>query len=136
MKTMVMGWFSYESHGATAGDLMACGVACEWLREAGHTVDVAFALPFIGGVNWRKVAPQDYSHLVFVCGPFGKNVVTRELLTRFAHCHKTGLNLSMLAPLGEWNPFDLLVDRDSNSGANPDITLLSEQKKVPVAGLL
>jgi hypothetical protein len=136
MKTLVMGWFSYELYGATAGDLLACDLACEWLREAGHTVDVAFAPPFTRGVDWRAVEPREYSHLVFVCGPFGDNDVTRELLTRFAHCHKIGLNLSMLAPLEEWNPFDFLIERDSDIAVNPDITLLSERRKVPVVGLL
>jgi len=45
MKTLVMGWFSYELYGATAGDLMACDVACEWLREAGHAVDALRQIP-------------------------------------------------------------------------------------------
>src|SRR6185312_6763782 len=94
------------------------------------------APPFTGGVDWRTVDPRDYSHLIFVCGPFGDNDVIRELLARFAHCHKTGLNLSMLAPLKEWNPFDFLIERDSDTAANPDVTFLSEEHKVPVVGLL
>jgi len=136
MKTLVAGWFSYELYGATAGDLMACDLACDWLREAGHTVDVALAPPFKGGVDWRTVSPGDYSHMVFVCGPFRDSEVSRELLGRFAHCHKTGLNLSMLDPVETWNPFDLLIERDSNAAVNPDVTMLSHQPKVPVVGLM
>jgi len=136
MKTLVAGWFSYELYGATAGDLMACDLACEWLRKAGHTVDVALAPPFQGGVDWRAVDAQEYSHLVFVCGPLKDSEVARELLGKFAHCHKTGLNLSMLDPLEQWNPFDLLIERDSNQAVNPDVTMLSRAPKVPVVGLM
>ncbi len=136
MKTLVAGWFSYELYGATAGDIMACDLVCQWLRQAGHTVDVALAPPFQGGVDWRRVDPGDYSHLVFVCGPFRDSEVARELLGRFGHCHKTGLNLSMLEPLAAWNPFDLLLERDSDEAVNPDITLLAQQPKVPVVGLM
>jgi len=136
MKTLVTGWFSYELYGATAGDIMACNLVCEWLRAAGHTVDVALAPPFKDGVDWRAVNPRDYSHLVFVCGPFRDSEVARELLGRFAHCPKSGVNLSMLDPLEKWNPFDLLLERDSNGAVNPDITMLSQAPKVPVVGLM
>lgn len=136
MKTLVMGWFSFELYGATAGDLMARDVVCDWLRDAGHTFDVALAAPFDGGVDWQAVDPSAYTHLLFVCGPFGDNAVTREFLARFGHCRKIGVNLSMLACLDQWNPFDLLLDRDSSKGGNPDISLLCDQPKVPIAGLL
>lgn len=33
------GWFSSEQMGASAGDLLARDVACEWLREAGRGPD-------------------------------------------------------------------------------------------------
>ncbi len=135
-KTLVMGWFSFELYGATAGDLMAKDVVCEWLGAAGHHHDVAFAPPFEGGVDWRAVDPSAYTHLLFVCGPFGENEVSREFLDRFAHCHKIGVNLSMLQSLEEWNPFDLLLARDSSAGAHPDISLLCDQPQVPVVGLL
>jgi hypothetical protein len=135
MKTLVMGWFSFELYGATAGDLMAKDVVCEWLSEAGHAFDVALAHPFSGGVDWRTVEPNQYSHLLFVCGPFGESPDTVEFLQRFAHCRKVGINLSMLQNLNEWNPFDLLIERDSSVATNPDISLLCRQEKVPVVGL-
>jgi hypothetical protein len=53
MKTLVAGWFSFEQMGATAGDLMARDLACDWLERAGHSYDVALAPPFSGGVDWR-----------------------------------------------------------------------------------
>ena len=71
-KTLVAGWFSYEWGHATAGDLLAGDLACEWLERAGCSYDVALAPPFRGGVDWRSVDPQSYSNAVFVCGPFEK----------------------------------------------------------------
>ena len=136
MRTLVTGWFSFEMYGATAGDLMARDVACDWLRAAGHDYDIALAPPFTGGVDWRTVDPSRYTHLMFVCGPFGESWDTQQLLGRFAHCRKLGLNLSMLQALDEWNPFDFLIDRDSSRGENPDMSLLCDQPKPPVAGLL
>ena len=57
MRALVAGWFSWEKYTATAGDLMACDVACDWLRQAGLPFDVALAPPFTGGVDWRTVDP-------------------------------------------------------------------------------
>jgi hypothetical protein len=135
-RTLVTGWFSFEMYGATAGDLMVRDVVCDWLREAGHEYDVALAPPFTGGVDWRAVDSSRYTHLLFVCGPFGDSWDTQQLLGRFAHCRKLGVNLSMLQALDEWNPFDFLIDRDSSRTENPDVALLCEQPKPPVVGLL
>ena len=32
MKTLVAGWFSFEQMGASAGDLLARDLVCEWLE--------------------------------------------------------------------------------------------------------
>src|SRR5215218_3850756 len=124
MRTMVAGWFSFEKKGATAGDLISLDLACEWLRRAGHTYDVALAPPFAGGVDWRTVDPETYSHLVFVCGPFPNRTSGRQILRRFTHCRLVGLNLSMIEPLDAWNPFDIIIERDSSYFSRPDITFL------------
>ena len=136
MKTLVAGRFSFEQMGATAGDLMARDVACEWLTQAGRTWDVAVAAPFTGGVDWRTVDPADYDEVVFVCGPFGNGWPITEFLPRFAHCRLLGLDLSMLQPLEEWNPFELLIERDSSRRAHPDLALVARQATVPVVGLI
>jgi hypothetical protein len=135
-RALVAGWFSWEHFNATAGDLMAAEVACDWLREAGLPQDVALASTFPGGVDWRTVPPDRYSHLVFVCGPF-RNIgpALSDFLARFAHCFRVGLDLSMLEPVGQWNPFDVLLERDSDRAARPDISFLCRQGKVPLVGL-
>lgn len=136
MKTLVAGWFSFELMGATAGDLLARDLACEWLDRAGCAYDVAHAAPFQSGVDWRRVDPGDYTHVLFVCGPFGNGAPIVELLERFAGRRLIGLNLSLLEPLEAWNPFDRLWERDSSDRARPDITFLSDRPRVPVAGMV
>jgi hypothetical protein len=136
MRALVAGWFSWAGYGATAGDLMAADVARGWLAEAGVSHDAALAPPFQGGVDWREVDPRAYSHLVFVCGPF-RNIgpAITDFLDRFAHCYRVGLDLSMIHPVAEFNPFHLLLERDSDRTVRPDLSLLCQQDKVPVVGL-
>ena len=43
MRTLVVGWFSFETMGTTAGDLLARDLVCRWLSGAGVTFDVAAA---------------------------------------------------------------------------------------------
>lgn len=136
MRVLVAGWFSFEQMGATAGDLHARDVACRWLRDAGRSFDVATAPPFTGGIEWRSADPAAYSHVLFVCGPFGNGPPLTELLERFRHCRLVGLNLSMLQPLEEWDPFTKLIERDSSRTSRPDISLLSEEPLVPVTGVV
>ena len=136
MRTLVAGWFSFEGMGATAGDLLARDVACSWLDRAGHPYDVAHAAPFSGGVDWRTVDPAQYTHVIFVCGPFGDGWPLTDFLARFARSRLVGLNLSMLAPLDTWNPFDALFARDSSEAARPDLTFLAKPALVPVIGVI
>jgi hypothetical protein len=136
MKVLIAGWFSFEQMGATAGDLYARDLVSRWVERAGLPYDVALASPFQGGVNWRDLDGGDYSHVVFVCGPFGNGWPITEFLPHFAGCRLIGVNLSMLQPLDEWNPFDLLLERDSSATARPDITFLSQQPQVPVVGVV
>jgi hypothetical protein len=136
MKVLVAGWFSFEEMGATAGDLMARDLACEWIQRAGRTCDVALAPPFYGGVDWHSVDPGSYSDVVFVCGPFGNGWPVTDFLERFAGRRLIGLNLSMLEPLNVWNPFALLLERDSSVICRPDISFLSRRLHVPVVGTI
>ncbi len=136
MRTLVAGWFSFEHMGATAGDLLARDLVGDWLHEAGEPFDVAVAPPFTGGVDWRAVEPTTYSRIVFVCGPFGNGPPVTDLLQRYEHCRWVGVNLSMLQPIEEWNPFDALLARDSSRSAHPDISFLANTPRVPVIGVV
>ena len=136
MKTLVVGWFSFEGCNVTAGDVMARDLACDWLEQAGCKYDVALVPPFVGGVDWRLVDPTSYLQVVFVCGPFPLIKLTADFLDYFSGCRLIGLDLSMIEPLNNWNPFDVLIERDSSAGSHPDITFLSRQAKVPVVGII
>lgn len=136
MKALVAGWFSFEQMGASAGDILARDVVCGWLTERRVEYEIALAVPFEGGIDWRQADPSEYSHIIFVCGPFGNGWPLTEFLDRFAGRHLVGIDVSMLDRLDNWNPFDLLLERDSSSIARPDISLLSRQDLVPVVGLV
>jgi len=136
MKVLLAGWFSFEQMGATAGDLLCRDMVRRWLSEAGVRHDVAVAHPFTEGVAWRDLDPKNYTHLIFVCGPFGNGPPVDEMLEAFAHCRMVGLNLSMLQDLDEWDPFELLIERDSSRAARPDMVFITEQPKVPVIGVV
>jgi len=136
VKILVSGWFSFEAMGATAGDLIARDRVTGWLEEQGLAYDVAVAPPFALGIDWRTTDPKAYSHVIFVCGPFGQGEPVVGFLKHFEGCRLIGLNLSMLEPVEKWNPFDLLIERDSSRTSNPDLTFLGGRKAVPVVGVL
>lgn len=136
MKVLLAGWFSFEQMGATAGDLLCRDLVRQWLSSAGVDHNVAVAHPFTDGVDWRGLNPKAYTHLVFVCGPFGNGPPVDEMLAAFAHCRMVGLNLSMLQDLSEWDPFELLIERDSSRESRPDMVFLAESPRVPVIGVV
>jgi Polysaccharide pyruvyl transferase len=128
MRVLVAGWFSFEDRMATAGDLLSCEVVCQWLGSRKILFDRAVAPPN-GRFSWDKVNEKKYSHLVFVCGPYAQDWIPRSILTRFAHCRKIGLDLTML---DETNPFDVLFTRHER----PDLVFASETIRVPLIGLV
>jgi glycosyltransferase involved in cell wall biosynthesis len=129
LKALVAGWFSFAEGHATAGDVLAGEVARDWLLRAGFEVDVAMVAPVGRGCDWRAADPARYSHVVFVCGPFQRGELETEFLVRFARCNLVGLDLSMLLPLGTWNPFDFLIERDSDRAAHPDIAFAARSSR-------
>ncbi|HKO82122.1 MAG TPA: hypothetical protein VJU78_17060, partial [Chitinophagaceae bacterium] len=116
MRVLIAGWFSFDDMGATAGDMIARDIVCQWLIESNINADVADSpkFPYAGGINWRLSDPNNYTDLLFVCGPFGNGWPVTELLQRFDHCRLIGVNLSLLQSLDEWDPFSLLIERDSS----------------------
>jgi hypothetical protein len=135
-RTLLAGWFSFEGMGATAGDLMARDLCSRWMTGVGIEHDIALVDPFVGGVDWRSVDPADYAQVVFVCGPFGNGRPITEFLERFAGRRLVGLDLTMLQDLDEWNPFDVLIERDSSRASRPDISFLADEAKVPLVGVV
>jgi hypothetical protein len=135
MKAIVAGCFSDENGNATAGDLLAAEMVCDWLDDLGCPYDVAVYQPFQGGVNLYSINPQDYTIAIYVCGPFGNRTGEADFTQNFSHCLTMGINLTMLEPVNEWNPFDILLERDSSERVRADMTFLSRPTLVPVVGV-
>ncbi|MGL5509601.1 MAG: hypothetical protein ACRDB1_08285, partial [Microcoleaceae cyanobacterium] len=131
MKAIIAGCFSDEYGNATAGDLLAAEMVCNWLDDIDCPYDVAVYEPFRGGVNLYTVNPQDYTIAIYVCGPFGNRTGETDFTEKFSHCLTMGINLTMLEPVNDWNPFDVLLERDSSERVRADMTFLSQQTLVP-----
>lgn len=124
MRILVVGWFSFPDMAATVGDLACADVISDWLGDMPHDVLVA---PPNGSNNWRAVDPDRYSHVVFVCGPFGPDWQA-EFWNHFAACRKIAVNIS---PLGHPLVFDEVISRDDH----PDLSLATPVSHVPLVGL-
>lgn len=135
VKALVAGWFSYVDGHATAGDVLARDLLCDWLEEQGVPHEVAIAPPFAGGRSLDEMGPAEFTHAFFICGPFGKGELEAHFLRRFAHCRLIGLNLSLDLPPGAWDPFDFLIERDSTRETHPDMLFASRQPYTPIVGV-
>ncbi len=136
MRALIIGHFS------TIGDVDSLAYVTELLREEGVGYDVLpfneKLTPYIDGAIRRSdLDPSTYSHVIVVCGPFWPELLVRRgiNLEWFAHCTRIGVNLTMLEPTETWNPFHLLLERDSDRFVRPDVTFLQHSSVVPVVGL-
>lgn len=135
-RALILGFLS------TVGDIEVLEQVQQELSEIGLPYDVA---PYKWRIraadpSWldaRRVDPGAYSHLIVVCGPFSRKLFheERDIFCRFAHCVWIGVNLSMIDPLEEFNPFDALLERDSTRTAKPDLSLRHRVDRVPVVGI-
>ena len=135
-KALVIGFLS------TFGDLEVLHQVEENLAAHGMAYEIAafsqkLARNYPDWVDARLVNPLEFSHLIVVCGPFCSDHFKREhdLFARFDHCAWIGVNLSMIERVKDFNPFDFLIERDSERAIRPDLSFLSLPPKVPVVGL-
>ena len=136
-RTLVIGWFSFELMGETAGDRIARDVLLGWLRNRGIHADVGMHRPQRDGeIATELIDPRDYDILIFVCGPIGDGPPLNEFLARFPHARKFALNVSLLQERSDWDPFEGIVERDSSEDTNPDMTFAAGPSSVPVVGLI
>lgn len=135
-KVLVLGFLS------TVGDLEVLHEIEAHLAGMGlHYAIAAYSAKVSRGnpdwVDARTVDPQHFGHLIVVCGPFFPALFAKErdLFARFAHCTWIGVNLSMILDVQEFNPFDALLERDSERTIRPDLSFLQLPSKVAVVGL-
>ena len=135
--TLVVGWFSFELMGATAGDIIAKDVVCNWLCEIGIEPRVAVVeASSPEEICTSMVCPEDFQNVVFVCGPIADGPPLNIFLDKFPNARKFAINVTLLQERREWNPFDGLIERDSTLLTNPDLTFASPDIKVPVIGVI
>lgn len=135
MKALVAGWFSYVDGHATAGDILVRDLLCEWLEQRDIPHEIAIAPPFEGGRPLNELNPVDFSHAFFICGPFGWGELESDFLHRFGRSRLIGLNLSLDRTPDSWNPFDLLIERDSVRETHPDMLFGSHQSLPHLIGV-
>jgi len=133
---LVIGWFSFELMGSTAGDVIAKDVACRWLREAGLRPLVAMHEPKGSHDVPADVDPSGFDTVVFVCGPIGNGPPIAEYLERFSHARTIGLDVTLLMDPAVWQPFDCLIQRDGGGQVRPDITFAAPPSDVPLVGVI
>ncbi|MDP8987169.1 MAG: polysaccharide pyruvyl transferase family protein [Actinomycetota bacterium] len=134
MLVLVTGWFSFVHGEATAGDLMAAEAVCCWLDEAEVPYHAAFSPAFPDGVRLDEVSPDEYSHLLFVCGPAAGPQVD-DLVARFPHARRIAVGVSVVdATPDAWHA---VIERDSAHAHRPDLSLaVADQRLPPVVGLV
>lgn len=125
-------------HFSTIGDIESLEIIQAWLDEIDIPYDVA---PFFesvhaqmpGTCNPTQVDPGAYSHLVMICGPVWKEQLAKLEFdfSRFSQCVRIGVNVTLLET---WNPFDVLLERDSDRVTRPDLTLFAETGSATVVG--
>jgi hypothetical protein len=134
-RALILGFFT------TVGDLECLEVIRHWLDEAHIACDIApyaeairSAMP--GAVDVRQIDPGVYQYLLVVSGPCRRQFFSdRKIrLEQFDHCLRIGVNLTMVEPPDQWNPFDVLIERDSNRKERPDLSFLQSTNLVPVVG--
>ena len=128
-------------HFTTVGDIESLQIVQSWLNGSGINYDVA---PFSESARRKMpktrelgtIIPADYTHLIIICGPVWEEQL-QELsfdISQFHHCIRIGINLTMVTPIHTWNPFDILLERDSDRLTRPDLTLLADTASAPVVG--
>lgn len=132
-KALVMGFFS------TVGDIDCLHVVERYLEQLTIPYDIAAYSEAVrkdlpNAKDPRTADAELYTHLVIVCGPCWKDFFRKIDLSRFDHCLKVGVNLSMIDSLEFWNPFQFLIERDSERATRPDLSFLEVFTEVPVIG--
>ncbi|WET82375.1 polysaccharide pyruvyl transferase family protein [Amycolatopsis sp. QT-25] len=137
MRALVIGWASFRHGEATAGDVLSMRRVDEALSTMGLPHDVAWSPVYRpDDVDYEKVDPARYSHVVFVCGP-AHGWQVREVHRRFAHCHRIAVGVSVIDPEDDTvTGFDQVFARDHDGLGTPDLSLGMPTGEVLVTGVI
>jgi hypothetical protein len=137
-RAALMGYFS------TFGDLECLEIVHNELKAANIPCDIIpyshqIARAISGSILPADCDPDIYSHLIVICGPCSRETFPAAGidLRHFGHCLRIGVNLTMISPVDQWNPFNILIERDSDKETRPDLSLLAPAGgTLPVLGLI
>src|SRR3569833_2835337 len=134
MRVLLTGWASFLHGEATAGDVLSLSAVGAALTEAGIDHDVAWSPGFRPGARHLPDAPpEDYTHVVFACGPVHGPQV-RSLHERYAACRRIAAGVSVPDPEDTAvTGFHRVFARDD--GVTPDLSLAAPVSKTLVFGL-
>ncbi|MFF9109910.1 polysaccharide pyruvyl transferase family protein [Streptomyces sp. NPDC014776] len=130
-RILLTGWFTFRDGEATAGDVLALDRVRAVLDREGLPYDVVWSPGFRArALHLDEVRPEDYTHLVFVCGPLhGRQV--EELHRRFPHCARIAVGTSVIDPASPAvTGFHQVLARDA-PGAAPALDLAARAPAAP-----
>ncbi|MGW3994253.1 polysaccharide pyruvyl transferase family protein [Amycolatopsis sp. NPDC004772] len=137
MRVLLTGWASFLHGEATAGDVLSLRAAGAALAEAGIDHRVAWSPGFRPGtLHLPDAPPDDYTHVVFACGPVHGPQV-RSLHERYAACRRIAVGVSV--PDAE-DPavtgFHRVLPRDDGVTTELDLSLGAPVSPTPVLGVI
>jgi Polysaccharide pyruvyl transferase len=118
VRVLLTGWFSFIHGEVTAGDVLVLDAVSSALRSAGICYDTAWSPVFrSGGLRLEDASPEQYTHLIFACGPVhGEQVAA--LHSRFASCRRIAVGVTVIDRTHpEVTGFDLVLARDGPGSA-------------------
>jgi hypothetical protein len=128
-------------HFSTVGDIQCLEFVRRCLANAGLGYDIAafgadVRSELKSSISPAMAEPRSYTHLIIVCGPCWPGLLQNHNfdIDQYRHCKRIGINLTMVEPLARWNPFDVLLERDSDAATRPDLTFMVGTEKLPVLG--
>lgn len=129
-------------HFSTVGDVEVLRQTERQLQALGMAYDVA---PYTDArlsvdptwLDRYSLDPARYTHLIVICGPFTPAMAVQHdsIFGRFQHCVHIGVNLTMVDSVARFNPFEVLLERDSDRTVRADLSFREISPPVPVVGL-
>ncbi|MBA8824845.1 hypothetical protein FHX42_002192 [Saccharopolyspora lacisalsi] len=137
MRVLLVGWPSFLHGEATAGDVLSMRRIAEALASAGIAHDTVWSPKFAPGcLTLDRAWPQDYTHLVFACGP-AHGWQVRDLHRRYARCRRLAVGVSVVDPDDPAvTGFHGIFARDGLTGPARDLACPPRRPDVPVVGVV
>ncbi|RUV06877.1 hypothetical protein EOA60_15505 [Mesorhizobium sp. M1A.F.Ca.IN.020.06.1.1] len=132
--SVLLCWYGSLEGNGTVGDLFAVQSVADRLKAAGigFTHLTASSAFDISGhrTTWEEAIENDYTTLVFVCGPVIKShPIVDTVIRRFPSLRKIGVSVSQFAPdhANYVQPFDTVLAREGSRQRFEDVAILAPQ---------